>query len=348
MERLEVPRQKLLQQIAAQRQEINLLHQRCGTLEQKQQDYQQTLLFVGRSWEQLHDDLLYMLSRASGDALPALSADAAPSDVPEHLTNLEDPFLRRLLAGSDAATVKAAQEGQRAILAAGLSDVEQKLDERLDVTKEALGKLLDLLARQHAAAAQQGDGAPDAAGQHDPDALRRSMDALRALQRNSAEHARASDDKVTELQQRVRDLTTQLAEREQQVLNLVKKLNSGGTADPKAAAEAALGLRGSSAGGTSSGGGGGAAAAAAAAADEALALLQRDLQAAQEQLGAAKASLDTEREAHLRTQHELQQALARPPEEGAVAASPWYQQRCAAQAACDRARALEARQPRRL
>lgn len=315
-------RQKLLQQIAAQRQEINLLHDRVGSLEQQHQDYQQTVLFVNRYWGQLNDDVLYMLSRSSAAALPAPESADQAEDVLDHLSNIEDPVLRRLLTTSTSSITKAAQDGQRAI-AQNTTDVEQVLNERLLITKESLSKLLETLTQsdgsKQQATAEQQDAAN--AGATEVATLRQNMDSLRAAQRTSQEQLRQSDDKVLLLEQQKRDLTTQLAEREQQVLNLVKKLQLGGGSSGSAAADAALGV------GRNSQPGGGASSSSV---DEAMALLQRDLQAAEAQLQATLALLDSEREAHLRTKAELQAALAKGPDDAQIISSPLYQHRCAA------------------
>ncbi len=314
-------RQKLLQQIAAQRQEINLLHDRVGNLEQQHQDYQQTVLFVNRYWGQLNDDVLYMLARSSAAALPALESADQAEEVLDYLSNIEDPVLRRLLTTSTSSITKAAQDGQRAIVQ-NTTDVEQVLNERLLITKESLSKLLDALTQSDGSKQQATPEQQDAANAAATEAatLRQNMDSLRAAQRTSQEQLRQSDDKVLLLEQQKRDLTTQLAEREQQVLNLVKKLKLAGGSSGSDAADAALGVgRSSQPGGSGS-----------SSVDEAMALLQKDLQAAEAQLQDTLALLDSEREAHLRTKAELQAALSKGPDDAQIISSPLYQHRCAA------------------
>ncbi|KIZ00900.1 hypothetical protein MNEG_7066, partial [Monoraphidium neglectum] len=150
---LQVQKNKLSEQLTSHKAKITSLEALVAQAEQREQQRAQTLLCINRIWSQLNDDVATLAERAAadagGDQEPATDADDAGDDGPDvaahdALKGIADPFLRRLLAAADEATVEAAADDAKAATD-DPSDVERALHARAAATLAALSKVLRLL-----------------------------------------------------------------------------------------------------------------------------------------------------------------------------------------------------------
>lgn len=175
--------QRLAERVDEQRREIRHLEARIEEYDKQQEEYQETLVTVNRLWNQLNQDIVFLVARATGrDGFPgasssgngtgaggdvemseaqpssdrAGSAEAGNGPTPNGATfktdNSDKPpdtFLQRLLRGAEqretlAGLVEDAYDRQ-AQLADGYSDVETALRARMAGTSAALAVLVDAL-----------------------------------------------------------------------------------------------------------------------------------------------------------------------------------------------------------
>ncbi len=258
--------QRLAVQLEEKRRASKALENKVAKFEQKQEEYEQTVLCINRIWEQFTDSLAHLCTSLSGHA--DLPRPAGHAGIP----TVRDPFLQRLV--SDAASAKPILDAQKR-LDAELTGVETALQDRARVCKEAMASVLDavraLHSRQEALDRQLREAASadaSAASQQlqaenqrlvaETAALRRDMDALRAQHSAASEQLRVSEDRRLEAEESIRRLQNELADTEQELSNVQKKyltLKNAGPAPGAAPAGAGAAAAGAAGGG---GGGGGA------------------------------------------------------------------------------------------
>ena len=279
--------QRLAVQLEEKRKASKALEDKVSALEQKESEYQQTLLCTGRLWSQFTDSITHLCANMAG------FAELRPPPAAEKAPSVRDPFVQRLV--SDALQVKPLLDSQKRI-DAELSDVEQALVERSRTVKDALGTILDAVRSVHArqdelsaqlrssaaapaAAAASADASASAEALasenarlgNEASALRRELDGLRATASAAAEELRLSEGRRAEAEERIRQLQNELADTEQELSNVQKKYltikNSAAAAAgvgvagaPGGASGAAAGAAGPGVGGSTAAAGGGGAA----------------------------------------------------------------------------------------
>ncbi|PNW73273.1 hypothetical protein CHLRE_14g625802v5 [Chlamydomonas reinhardtii] len=279
--------QRLAVQLEEKRKASKALEDKVSALEQKESEYQQTLLCTGRLWSQFTDSITHLCANMAG------FAELRPPPAAEKAPSVRDPFVQRLV--SDALQVKPLLDSQKRI-DAELSDVEQALVERSRTVKDALGTILDAVRSVHArqdelsaqlrssaaapaAAAASADASASAEALasenarlgNEASALRRELDGLRATASAAAEELRLSEGRRAEAEERIRQLQNELADTEQELSNVQKKYltikNSAAAAAgvgvagaPGGASGAAAGAAGPGVGGSTAAAGGDAAA----------------------------------------------------------------------------------------
>ncbi|KAG2423091.1 hypothetical protein HXX76_002316 [Chlamydomonas incerta] len=356
--------QRLAVQLEEKRKASKALEDKVSALEQKESEYQQTLLCTGRLWSQFTDSITHLCTNMAG------FAELRPPPAAEKAPSVRDPFVQRLV--SDALQVKPLLDSQKRI-DAELSDVEQALVERSRSVKDALGTILDAVRSVHArqdemsaqlrssaaapAAAADGAGASPAAEAlasenarlgAETSALRRELDGLRATASAAAEELRLSEGRRAEAEERIRQLQNELADTEQELSNVQKKyltlknsssvvgLGAAGGAAGAAGADGAAGGGAAGAGGAGGGTAGGAGPSRQASLPGPLtsapsangALPDPDVldEVAELQALLAKrsADLEKEKEAHARSRRELAEAAARVGDEAWVPSTRTY------------------------
>eukprot|EP00198_Chlamydomonas_reinhardtii_P003478 XP_001692814.1 predicted protein [Chlamydomonas reinhardtii] len=227
--------QRLAVQLEEKRKASKALEDKVSALEQKESEYQQTLLCTGRLWSQFTDSITHLCANMAG------FAELRPPPAAEKAPSVRDPFVQRLV--SDALQVKPLLDSQKRI-DAELSDVEQALVERSRTVKDALGTILDAVRSVHArqdelsaqlrssaaapaAAAASADASASAEALasenarlgNEASALRRELDGLRATASAAAEELRLSEGRRAEAEERIRQLQNELADTEQELSN---------------------------------------------------------------------------------------------------------------------------------
>ncbi|GLC65192.1 hypothetical protein PLESTF_000262000 [Pleodorina starrii] len=354
--------QRLAVQLEEKRKASKALEDKVAAYEQKEQEYEQTLLCVNRVWSQFTSAISHLCSSLAGHA--DLKPPAPP---PGAAAAVRDPFLQRLV--SDSAQAKPLLDAQKRT-DAELTNVEAALHERARSCKDALACVLDAVraihSRQDDLSAQlRGSSSSSAAVQpllqsenarlvSEAAGLRRELDAARAQHSCASEELRLAEDRRLEAEERIRQLQNELADTEQELSNVQKKYltlkNSGGGAAGAGGAGADGAGGGSAAAGPSRQGslvtaltvGGGGVAEGAASAD-----VLDEVAELQAVLGKRTADLEREREAHLKTRRELQEVQSRLNDESWVPHTRLYgmtQQQAAAlsEALAVRTREVEA------
>ncbi|GIL57188.1 hypothetical protein Vafri_12491 [Volvox africanus] len=343
--------QQLAVQLEEKRKASKALEDKVAAYEQKEQEYEQTLLCVNRLWSQFTTAISHLCSSLAGHV------DLRPPATPQGAVAMRDPFLQRLV--SDSAQAKPFVDFQKRV-DVELTDVEHALQERARGCKDALAAVLDAVrnihARQEDLSAKMCDVASAPASSasgvqqllqaenvrlgSEAAALRRELDTVRAQQTCASEELRLAEDRRIEAEERIRQLQNELADTEQELSNVQKKYftlkNSGGGA-------AGGGAGGGAAAVAASGGGGGDAAAAsvggpsrqgsllsalpsgaAASVMEGSSDMLDEVAELQALLAKRTADLEREREAHLRTRRELQEVQARVSDEAWVPSTRLY------------------------
>ncbi|GLI67633.1 hypothetical protein VaNZ11_011881 [Volvox africanus] len=341
--------QQLAVQLEEKRKASKALEDKVAAYEQKEQEYEQTLLCVNRLWSQFTSAISHLCSSLAGHV------DLRPPATPQGAVAMRDPFLQRLV--SDSAQAKPFVDFQKRV-DLELTDVEHALQERARGCKDALAAVLDAVRSIHArqedlsakmceiatAPASSPSGlqqllqAENVRLDSEAAALRRELDAVRAQQMCTSEELRLAEDRRIEAEERIRQLQNELADTEQELSNVQKKYftlkNSGGGA--------AGGGAGGAAAVAASGGGGEAVAAssggpsrqgsllsalpsgAAASVVEGSSDMLDEVAELQALLAKRTADLEREREAHLRTRRELQEVQARVSDEAWVPSTRLY------------------------
>lgn len=318
--------QRLAVQLEEKRKSARVLEDKVTTYEQKEQDYEHTLLCVNRIWGQLTDAITHLCSSLS---IPAPAASAIAVSV-------RDPFLQRLI--SDPAQAKPLLDAQKR-LDADLSEVEVALAERSRSAKESLASVLDAMRGLHAhqqelsaewraaAAAPSPEAAQQALAQDnerlegEARQLRQQLDTLHALHASTSDELRLAEDRHLEAEERISKMQNELADAEQELSNVQKKYLALKISGPVALGPGIDGGAGPSglAGGVARTG----SIVSALAAHDPVDFLD-DAVELQALLSKRAADLDREKEAHLRTKRELQDALARVGDEAWVPSTRTY------------------------
>ncbi|KAF5843039.1 hypothetical protein DUNSADRAFT_2652 [Dunaliella salina] len=312
---------KLSAQLEEKRREHRVLQEKLNSFEGKEQEYAQTLLCVNRLWGELSHDLQHLCASA---ALPSpADANGGVEDgargqgscskgapVPASIT---DPFLRHLLAGADARTMKEVADGCKQ-LEKEQTEVEQLLVARASGTKRQLTHLLKLIEQQHHHQKQSDSAHGEQEQQQQQNVrLQAQVNHLVAQHRTLTAQLQASDDRWLEGQEQIKKLQNELADAEQELSNAQRKLftikSSNDMAAKDAPATPAAARTGSGTPGTT-------AAATPAPSAPVQADMADELQELQHLLQKRTAELDKERELHMKTSRELQEALARVADEG--------------------------------
>ena len=139
---------KLSAQLEEKRREHKLLQDKLSTFEGKEQEYARNLLCVNRLWEELSHDLQHLCVAAALPPSPSgVGAErngtgggegGAALPLP---ASISDPFLRCLLAGGDARSIKEVADGCKQ-MEKEQCEVEQRLVARANSTKGHLAHLL--------------------------------------------------------------------------------------------------------------------------------------------------------------------------------------------------------------
>jgi len=225
--------------------------------------------------------------------------------VPASIT---DPFLRHLLAGADVRTIKEVADGCKQ-LEKEQSEVEQLLVARASSTKRQLTHLLKLIEQHHH---QKQEDTAHGEQQQQIVRLQAQVNHLVAQHRTLTAQLQASDDRWLEGQEQIKKLQNELADAEQELSNAQRKLFTIKSSNDMAAKEAPATPAAARAGS------GTLATTAATPAPPApvQADMAEELQEVQQLLQKRTAELDKERELHVKTSRELQEALARVTDEG--------------------------------
>lgn len=282
--------QKLAIQLEEKRKENKYLQEKVNQYEAREQEYAQTLLCVNRVWDQLQRDVEHLCTTsglpngANGQEGEA-SGSGRQQETPPIPANITDPFLRRLLSGADAPTIKLVQDGCK-YMAADYSEVEEALVARADACKAALANLLRHLQQQPT---------PDV----DQAKLKEQLQHQAAQQRILADKLKLADDRYLETQQQLKKLQNELADCEQELSNATRKyIALKGQGEAAGGGEQGQGSGGGSAKGTPAPG---------IANEEA----QEELTELRELLNKRTAELEKEQEGHLKTQRCVPHAHAR-------------------------------------
>ncbi|EFJ46479.1 hypothetical protein VOLCADRAFT_92990 [Volvox carteri f. nagariensis] len=341
--------QQLAVQLEEKRKTSKALEDKVAAYEQKEQEYEQTLLCVNRIWSQFTVAISHLCTSLAGHA------DLRPPATP-----------------SGAAAAKPLLDAQKRV-DAELTDVELALQERARGCKDALAAVLDavrsihtrqeeLSARLREAVTVPQASSPSAAVQpllqaenarlvSETTTLRRELDAVRAQHTCASEELRLAEDRRIEVEERIRQLQNELADTEQELSNVQKKYftlkNSGGGAAGGGAGGggaavgggtggdgggpsrqgsllAALPSAGGSGSGAAAANGAGGSAAAPAGVTEGGSDVLDEVAELQALLAKRTADLEREREAHLKTRRELQEVQARVGDEAWVPSTRLY------------------------
>lgn len=238
---------KLGAQLEEKRREHRVLQDKLAGFEGREAEYAQTLLCVNRLWAELAQDLHHLCAAAalqplatadengsggpgavagSGHAPSAACAPAAK--LPASIT---DPFLRQLLAGADARTIKDVADGCKQ-LEREQTEVEAHLVARTHSTKGQLASLL-----QHIEHLQQQQ--PGGKEQNEVARLQALLNKQAAQHRTLSSQVQLADDRWLEGQEQIKKLQNELADAEQELSNFQRKLHSIKTSNELAAREAA-------------------------------------------------------------------------------------------------------------
>lgn len=142
---------------------------------------------------------------------PASSAVALPSSI-------TDPFLRHLLSGADARTIKEVADGCKQ-LEKDQTEVEQILVARASSTKQLLALLLRHVGHVPILQ-QQGEGA----NKQQAARLQAQINRHVAQNRTLAAQLQAADNRWLEAQEQIKKLQNELADAEQELSNVQRKL----------------------------------------------------------------------------------------------------------------------------
>mmetsp|Transcript_2932 Transcript_2932/g.6418 ORF Transcript_2932/g.6418 Transcript_2932/m.6418 type:complete len:863 (+) Transcript_2932:174-2762(+) len=324
--------QRLAVQLEEKRHHTKVLEEKVAHYEKCEQDYSQTLLCINRIWEQLSSDLQHMCTSTGTGAAPADAQatdgdDATASTSGVQSRNIVDPFLTKLLRSTgDISTLKSIQDAVKQINADS-SEVELALLRRASATKSTLSRLLSKLRQlqmqRDNALSQLSSSNPESAlaEEHrraldEVSELRAQLDVAHASQRTAMEQLQLTDDRLTEAEEQIKRLQNELADKEQELSNVQRKYltlkNEGTSGDAQQlslAPQASKDLPKAQV-----------AAGASTAAEDA-----DGLQVLQALYDKRMQDLEKEREAHLKTQRELQEAVARLGDESWVPNTRSYQ-----------------------
>eukprot|EP00798_Chlamydomonas_sp_ICE-L_P003932 gene3932-14009_t len=298
------------------RRESKVLEERVVKSEHRENEYVETLLTVDRIWDQLSQDIVTACS-ASNNGVAEDDGKSAGATTTASSTSITDPFLRRLLRAADPAALKPVQDACKK-LDAGRGDVETALQDRAQGTKSALSKLLarvqEITDKQDATTAQLLAMAPDAALRaeckrltSESGALRRQLDAGRALQRCMNEQMHSLESRHVQLEETLRKTQNELGDTEQELSNSQRKYHALKT-DAGANAHANCKQE------------------AVAVKTENDSTKQDELRDLRDVLAKRSSELDSMREQNLRSQRDLQAALARCTDESWVSQTKTHKQ----------------------
>lgn len=245
---------KLQAQLEEKRREHRLLQDKLASFEGKEQEYARTLLCVNRLWTELSQDLQHLCTTAALPLVPDDSGDrnggvGPAATLPASIT---DPFLRCLLAGADARSIKEVADACKQ-MERDQCDVEQRLTARANSTKEHLARLLQHVGRmqqqeqqqQQQEVKQEQQQAPEQQHhQHQQQAvtisrLQAQVNKQVAQHRTLTAQLQASDDRWLEGQELIKKLQNELADAEQELSNAQRKLFTMRSSSDLAAKEAA-------------------------------------------------------------------------------------------------------------
>lgn len=311
---LQFQNQKLSAQLEEKRRETKALQDKLDAFEQQQQEYSQTLLCVNRVWNQLSGDVKHLCTLATGT-----SVEGEPSE-PSSLDTVKDPFIRRLIEG-DQSVAKCVADTFRK-LESEQTVLEAALCQRSEATKDALVTVLYALRLQQEFVSQLDmkvkESCPDEVAKAELErltaettVLRKELNQSRAMVQSIRNELSLAEDRYLEVQERAKKLQNELADAEQDISTLNRKLlnqrNSGGAeanvGTPKGESNC-VGPIGPVDGKQF---------------DDA------ELQELQELLDKRAAEYESEREAHLRTQKELHEAVSKLNDESWVIHTNLYQ-----------------------
>lgn len=246
---LQFRNQKLSEQLASLKEQIKNLEGSVSKHDEEKKQYADTMLCVGRIWNQLNADVQSLCVRCAGStANPAVKQEdagagaATKTEEQEEEEELEaweafDPYLRRLLANNEAVTAADRKSIKRSVqdYQHELSDVEQTLHQQATASLQALSQLLQQLQQRTEAANQQlerlrqlpADEALKKANQQlqdEADSLRQQLDAAQALQRATQARIKQCEDKAFEAVENLKSIKNDLADKEYALQAAQRKL----------------------------------------------------------------------------------------------------------------------------
>lgn len=332
---------KLLAELQEKARVTKALHERVQAFESKQEDYAQTLLCVDRIWRQLNTDVRHMAVLAAAGAPGPEDTDDAPS-TSEPLSRVADPFLEALLR-SDSGAVKAVQDQLKGVQARQ-NQVELVLQQRASITKERLTRLLHLVqtlrASEEQLTSQLASGSTDEVLKQqclkitaEHAALQKQLTSMGAAHRSAQEAAQFAQAREQEAKEKIKSLHREVADLEVALANANRKLSTDGqAASQQQPQQQALPNGGPPSSAppppppASAAPSGRASMEPPAVKQEEGVASSAELEDAHALVALRDAELDRERERHMKTQKELQEALER------VKSEAWAPQTAAFQA----------------
>jgi E3 ubiquitin-protein ligase BRE1 len=235
---LQFQNQNLSAQLETQRKELNNLQEKISGYEGKQDDYAQSLLCVNRLWEQLNQDILFLSTRATGEAAALAPSALAPEQPTESngTGSISDPYLQQLLKVK-VSTAPGSEDlvtDKHASVQSQLTATERLLVARSTQTKATLANLLASIQQQkeHSdalAAALQSSSADDAlkaellALRGAKTNLAVELDATVARCRVAEEELQQQKDRHVEILHKLQKLQNELADKEEESTIIQKK-----------------------------------------------------------------------------------------------------------------------------
>ncbi len=138
---------RLVSQLDALRRDNKVLEEKVSLFESKDTEYAQTLLCINRIWERMQNDLIHMSVTCTSTTGRAAQESSSNNNHGSTSTS-SDPFLARLLHNCPASVSKSVADGQKQI-DADLTEVEEALLKRAEVTQQALANVLQSVKQLH-------------------------------------------------------------------------------------------------------------------------------------------------------------------------------------------------------